>query len=187
MMQMVCSCVPYWIFVGMSPLLYMEELGVSLKHFGYYQGAQASVFALGSLLFGLIINRYNQNKMLYASNYLFIGGNICIAIITFMNSSNPLLITVSLIPCIIAYVIPSAFLYPIYLNFMPEAKGRVSATLRGTQLIFSALSLQLAGYIYRGSFQNIGILMIGFNVLAVIALFLILKNREIMKRGEEEN
>ncbi len=185
MMQMVFSCVPYWIFVGMSPLLYMEELGVSLKNFGYYQGALASLFALGSLGFGLIISRYNQKKLLYASNYLFIIGTLCIAIVTFLSTSNPLLITVSLIPCTIAGVIPSALLYPIYLNLMPKAKGRVSAALRGTHLIFSALSLQLAGYIYRESFQNIGILMIGFNVLAVIALFLILKNREIMRISEE--
>ncbi|HQS84380.1 MAG: hypothetical protein B7Y25_05470 [Alphaproteobacteria bacterium 16-39-46] len=186
-LKMVFSWTPYWIFVGMSPLLYMEALGVSLSHFGYYQGALASVFALGSLFFGLIINRYNQKKMLYSSNYLLIVGLICITIITFLNSSNALLITVSFIPYIIAGVIPSTLLYPICLNFMPKAKGRVSATLRGTHLILSALSLQLAGYFYRGSFQNIGIIISGFIVLSVITLFLILKNQEIMRFFEEKN
>lgn len=58
--------VPYWIFVGMSPLLYMKDLGVSLlSHFGYYQGALAFVFGLGSIFFGLIVSQYNQKKMLY--------------------------------------------------------------------------------------------------------------------------
>ena len=39
--------VPYWIFVGMSPLLYIKDLGVTLSHFGYYQGVLALVFASG--------------------------------------------------------------------------------------------------------------------------------------------
>ncbi|MFT4060213.1 MAG: hypothetical protein QM652_11770 [Legionella sp.] len=46
----------YWIFVGMSPLLYMKALGVSLAHFGYYQGVLALLFAFGSIIFGFIIN-----------------------------------------------------------------------------------------------------------------------------------
>ena len=43
----VFMCVPYWIFLGMSPILYMKDLGVSLEYYGYYQGAWALVFALG--------------------------------------------------------------------------------------------------------------------------------------------
>src|SRR3990167_11342827 len=44
--------VPYWIFVGMSPLLYIKDLGVSLHYFGLYQGVLALVFAIGSVLYG---------------------------------------------------------------------------------------------------------------------------------------
>jgi DHA1 family bicyclomycin/chloramphenicol resistance-like MFS transporter len=36
---MIFICVPYWLFLGMSPILYMKDLGVSLSHYGYYQGA----------------------------------------------------------------------------------------------------------------------------------------------------
>lgn len=185
MMHMVFACVPYWIFVGMSPLLYMEELGVSLAHFGYYQGALASVFALGSLVFGLIMKRYNQQKMLLGSNYLLIMGALSIASLTFWNSFNPLLITLAFIPYIIACVIPGTLLYPIYLNFMPQAKARVSAVLRGAHLIFSALGLQVAGYIYQGSFRSMGMIIIVFIVLAIVALFWVLKNREIMNFSQE--
>src|SRR5579863_2290959 len=68
MANIIFMYVPYWIFVGMSPLLYMKALGVSLSHFGYYQGALALVFALGSVLFGLIMHRYKLNKMLAISS-----------------------------------------------------------------------------------------------------------------------
>lgn len=36
----------YWIFIGMSPIFYMGELGVNLKDFGLYQGALAVAFSL---------------------------------------------------------------------------------------------------------------------------------------------
>ncbi|MBX9621509.1 MAG: MFS transporter [Alphaproteobacteria bacterium] len=180
-MHIVFSFVPYWVFVGMSPLLYMESLGVSLAHFGYYQGALALVFALGSLCFGLIVARHDQKKMLTISIQIYSVGLISCVLATFMNSSSPLLITLAFLPFIIGGIIPSVILQPLCLNFMPQAKGRVSAILQGGRLIFSALCLQLAGYFYRGSFQSIGILMTVFIILTVMTLFFVIKNREIIK------
>jgi len=141
--------VPYWIFVGMSPLLYMKSLGVSLEHFGYYQGVLALLFAFGSILFGFLVNRIDRKKILYLSNQIFIISFLSMVWVTWINSSNPLLITIAFIPFVIGQIIPSTILYPLCLNFMPEAKARVSAIIVGGRLILCALSLQLAGFIYR--------------------------------------
>ncbi|MBS0359086.1 MAG: MFS transporter [Proteobacteria bacterium] len=176
---------PYWIFVGMSPLLYMESLGVSLSHFGYYQGVLALIFAAGSVLFGLIINRFEQKKMLYFSNQIFIVSLICIGLASFFDNFSPLLITLVFIPFIIAQVVPSTILYPLCVSLMPQAKAKVSAVLHGTRLVFTALSLQVAGYFYRGSFRNIGIIISICILVVIVTLFFIIKNREIMKPSQE--
>lgn len=185
MVHFVFNFVPYWIFVGISPILYMEDLGVPLNHFGYYQGALALVFALGSLSFGLIVNRYDQKKMLYLSCYIFIFGLISLMVVTFMDRGNPLLITLAFLPFIIGQIIPMVFLYPVCLNFMPHAKGRVSALLQGGRLIFSALSLQIAGYYYQGTFKSVGIIMMGFILMTIITLFFVINNRELMGFSQE--
>ncbi len=177
----VFQFVPYWIFVGMSPLLYMEALGVSIYWFGYYQGVLALVYGLGSIFFGLIVSRYDQKKMLYVSTQIFIFGLISITLVTFLDSPSPLLITLAFIPFIIGQIIPSTILYPMCIQFLPQAKGRVSAIIQGSRLVLTALSLQLAGYFYQGSFQNIGIIIIGFILVAIITLFFVIKNRELMK------
>ncbi len=177
--------VPYWIFVGMSPLLYMEDLRVSLSHFGYYQGALALVFALGSLLFGLIIARFNQKKMLTVSFQITIIGFICIALVAYLDIPNAFLITLSMIPFIIGQIIPSNLLFPISLNLMPKAKGRVTAVIQVGRLILVSISLQLAGYFYQGSFRNIGILIALFILGGIITLFYVIKNREIMEISGE--
>ncbi len=181
----VFNFVPYWIFVGMSPLLYMEDLGVSLSHFGYYQGALAFVFALGSILFSLIVTKYEQRRILYISSQIYILGLTSIILVTFLESNNPLVITLALIPFIIAQIIPGTILYPICINFMPDAKGKVSAILQGGRLIFSAFSLQLAGYFHYGSFRNIGIIIAVFIIMTIISMFFVINNRELMNFSQK--
>ena len=176
----IFSFVPYWIFVGMSPLLYMHDLGVSLSHFGYYQGVLALVFAFGSLFFGLIINRVDSKKMLSISGKIFIFSLISVAYATFVDSHNPLLLTFAFLPFCIGQIVPTTILYPICLNFMPKAKGRVSATIQGSRLIFTAVSLQIAGHFYQGTFRNIGVIIIIFIVMVLITQFFVVRNREIM-------
>ena len=173
--------VPYWIFVGMSPLLYIKSLGVSLSHFGFYQGALAFIFGLGSIIFGFIISRSDSKKMLTISIQFGIISLICLAWITFVDSPNPLLITLAILPFVIAQIAPSIILYPLCLSLMPQAKGRVSSITQSTRLILTALSLQVAAFYYQGSFQNIGVIIIGFVVISLATLFWIISNRELMK------
>jgi DHA1 family bicyclomycin/chloramphenicol resistance-like MFS transporter len=185
MANIVFMFVPYWIFVGMSPLLYMKDLRVGLSQFGYYQGALALVFALGSVIFGFIMHKYKQKKILTVSSAIYIASLICMILVTSLNSANPLLITLAFIPFIISQIIPSNMLVPLCMNFIPQAKGKVSAVLQGSQLIFASLSLQLAGHFYQGSFRNIGIIISGFILAVIITQFFVVKNREVMKLSLE--
>lgn len=184
MTNIICMFIPYWIFVGMSPLLYMKDMGVSLAYFGYYQGVLALVFAFGSVLFGLVMHRYKQQKLLSVARIIYIASLVSIATVTLLATTNPLYITLAFIPFIMSQVIPSNTLIPLCLNFIPHAKGRVSAILQGSRLILASLSLQIAGYFYQGTFFNIGIIISIFIILAIITNFYVSKNRELMKSGE---
>lgn len=174
--------VPYWIFVGMSPLLYIKDLNVSLAHFGYYQGVLAFVFAIGCILYGLIIRRANfdQKEMLKISMQILMVSLLIITVAALTNSKNPLIITVAFLPFIISQIIPSVILYPLSLNFLPHVKARVSAIIQGARLILTALGLQIAGYFYQGSFKSIGIILICFIFIALITLFFVIHNDELM-------
>lgn len=180
--NIVAMFLPYWIFVGMSPLLFMKDLGVSLAHFGYYQGALALVFAVGSLLFGLILQKIDHRKALIVTGYLYLISIITIWLAVFENSINPLIITLAFIPFIVSQIIPSNLLIPVCLNYMPDRKGKISAILQGSRLIFAALSLQIASYFYNGSFGHIGISMSVFIILAFVTHLFVIKNQKIMNK-----
>lgn len=181
MIYFILIFVPYWIFVGMSPLLYMKDLGVGLTHFGYYQGSLALAFALGSLLFGLIVTRFDQKKMLQAANFIFMLSFVSVLFVAVANGKNALLITLSLFPFVIGQVIPSSVLYPLYLNLLPEVKGRLTALVGAGQLIVASICLQVAGYFYQGSFLNIGVILASLILMGVILLFFVIRQWGLMK------
>lgn len=174
--------VPYWIFVGMSPLLYIKDMGVSLTHFGYYQGIFALIFALGSVVYGLLLKNiiYEQKQMIIISMQMILFSIVCIAIPLIVNTKNPLFITVSFIPFVIAQIIPSTILYPLCVNFLPQAKAKVSALIQGGRLILSAIALQIAGYFYSGNFRNIGIIIIICILIATVTLYFVIHDRNIL-------
>lgn len=180
MMQLV----PYWIFVGMSPLLYMEELGVSLSHFGFYQGAIATVFGFGSILFGFVIHKFDQQVALRTSILIFIFSVITISIATLIESPSALMITLCFIPFTIGEIIPSAILYPVCIGYIPEAKGRVSSIIQGGRLMFSALSVQIAGFYYAGSFTSIGLLINFFIIMTILSLTMVMSNNKRIKGSD---
>ena len=93
---------------------------------------------------------------------IFIISLIAIGLVTLLDSTNPLLITLVILIFIAAQIIPTIILYPICLNYLPHAKGRVSAIIQGGKLILTAIGLQIASYFYVGTFQNVGIIMISF-------------------------
>ncbi len=64
------------------------------------------------------------------------------------------------------------------MNFIPHSKGKISAVLQGSQLVFAAMSVGIAGYFYQGSFQNIGMIISIFIILATLTHFMVIKNSE---------
>ena len=184
MAYFIIMFVPYWIFVGMSPLLYLQDLGVSLNHFGFYQGSLALTFALGSFVFGLIVTRYDQKKMLMIANHIFILSFISILFITFTNTINPLFITLAFIPFVIGQIIPSNILYPLYLNLMPEAKGKLTALIQGGRLIMASIGLQIAGFFYIGSFRQIGMVVGFFVFIGICIMPFVIKKWALIKPQE---
>jgi len=180
MANIVVMFVPYWVFVGVSPLLYIKNLHVSFPAFGLYQGVLAFSFAIGSIIYGLIIHYYVQKKWLTIGWFIFVAALLVIGWSALTNSVNPLLITLGMLIFVIGQIIPSTILYPLCLNFMPEAKGKVSAIIQGARLIFSALSLEIAGYFYKGTFQNTGIIILLFILMIIVTQYYVMKNKSIM-------
>ena len=177
----VTMIVPYWIFVGIAPVLYMNELGVSLAHFGYYQGVQALAFGIGSLLFGLITHSVSHRKFLKFSNWLFIVSLGLLLILAIFKIQNAPLLTLGLLLFVLGQIVPSSLIYTLTLNVIPELKGTISAIIQVAKLILSAFSVQLAAYTYDHTFTSTGMIMSAFILAAIVSLHVILKTPRLIE------
>ena len=106
----ILMTIPYWVFVGMSTLLYIRSLHVNLHYFGFYQGILAFTFAIGSIVFGLIFNRYRSRTWLTASLWVFALAFLMIVYVAVFYKHNPLLITLAMLIFVIAQIITRAIL-----------------------------------------------------------------------------
>jgi DHA1 family bicyclomycin/chloramphenicol resistance-like MFS transporter len=177
----------YWLFVAIAPILYMNDLAVSLDIFGLYQGSVAVVFSIGSFSTGYLVKKYGMIKCLKFSSRLLLSSVILTIIATIFNVQTPIFITFIMLIISIANIIPVNVLWPIAIDIIPEAKGRVTAYVTSSRLIFTAISVQIAGYFHNGTFIPLGIMMSIFLFIGYIFLSKILiQEKNIISKYSEK-
>jgi DHA1 family bicyclomycin/chloramphenicol resistance-like MFS transporter len=147
----------YWLFIAMAPILYMDNLGVPLSQFGFYQGAMCGVFSVVSLFSPSILAIWGQRKMLNLGILLCAMGGALFLILSLFVPDNPLYITGAMLLFSIGAVFPCNIIYPISLEILPKSSGRSAALMNSIRLLLTAGAVQGVGIFYDGSFFPIGI------------------------------
>lgn len=152
--------IPYWFFVGISPILYMEDLGVSLEMFGFYQGSMAMCFSVFSISSSYFIKKFGQRNCLFFGLFMVVIFMLATFALLVGKINDALAITLAMQLLAIGVIFPINILYPLCLDAVPDAKGKISALVTSGRLVLTAINLQIAGYIYNGTFMPIGTIMI---------------------------
>jgi DHA1 family bicyclomycin/chloramphenicol resistance-like MFS transporter len=163
--------IPYWVFIGMSPILYMGNLGVSLNHFGYYQGAIAGMFSIVSLSSAYFLGKYGQKNCFYVGIGGVVAGGLAITGLVVAGVENPMIITAAMILLACGAVYPINILWPLSLASVGEAKGRMAAMIIASRLLLTSIGLQITGYFYHGTFLYIGLVMLASLAIGLWACY----------------
>jgi DHA1 family bicyclomycin/chloramphenicol resistance-like MFS transporter len=151
---------PYWIFTGISPILYMRDMNVSLEMYGYYQGSLSLAFAVLCLYSSRMIDYFGARWCFYLGIYISILSVVFIAILGLLELKNPILITLALMTASCGVLFPINILYPISLSISGDAKGRMASIIQSLRLLMTALGLQLTSYYYNGTFYRISVILV---------------------------
>ena len=171
----------YWVFIGMSPILYIEDLGVTLQDFGLYQGAIAAVFATSSLTGSYFIKRFGPFKCFIISSYIIGIFFILNLMITILVIKDPLLITITMLFQAVGMSYPINILWPLAIDSVENAKGRVGAIIVSLRLILSAIAIESASYFYNGSFLSIGITICITLIISAITCYLLFNEYRVLQ------
>ncbi len=149
----------YWTFVGMSSILYVEDMGIPLDQFWYYQGSVAGAFALASLGSPLLFKYIEPRKCLIFSLYtsLFLG--IAMVAMGLFMKDTPFYISIAICLFSMVLVFPINIAFPKALSLHPEFKGRAGAFISVGILVFTAFGLQVVSFFYGGQFLYLALFM----------------------------
>ncbi|AAU04152.1 multidrug effflux MFS transporter [Rickettsia typhi] len=165
----------YWIFIGIAPILYMQDLGVTLEYFGLYQGAMAALFSIMSFSSGYCFKKFGIKNCFYFGVIfiiLFLLGN---SILIVYNINNPLTITIVTLLLSLGVIYPINILWPLLLEAVADGKARMTAIFTAARLILTAFGLQLVGFLYNGTFTPIGI------TISIVTLFGLVTLNQLFK------
>ncbi|MFI4937885.1 MAG: MFS transporter [Candidatus Berkiellales bacterium] len=170
----------YFVFVGMAPILYMEDMGVKLQHFGYYQGVLSLAFALVCVLSPPLLNAFGLKRCLYFGMALCFIGALLILGLVIKEINQPFIITAFGVIFSLGAAFPINILYPRLLQAIPHTQGRSAALGQSIMLLLIAILIQGVSYIYVGHFKPIGLVMSFTILFALIIISLMIKNKSIL-------
>ena len=172
---------PYWIFVGLAPLLYMQGMAVPLSTFGRYMGALTAVFGGVSLLSPIFI------RMVGLGCAVAMGCSACcLAAVGIawcgMTGASAAAITTVVALYSAGVVLPYNTLYPLFLRTAGAAKSRAAAALVCGRLVTTSLGLQAAAWLYDGRFFALAWIMAG-GIFAALGATLALHLHAMRRRA----
>lgn len=175
-----CICLlvaPYWSFISLSPMLFLNDFGVDIRLFGFYQGSIALAFAMMSAFSMPIAKIIGARKLGAFCASLYVGG-ICLFFYALFNQARmPAVIVIGMILICAAAAYPLNSLYPLSLRVIAESKSRIAALINSIRLLFVFCVINSISFFYNGTFQPIGVAFI-IMVLAFLSLFVL-----ILKKG----
>ncbi|AIL65733.1 Inner membrane transport protein ydhC [Rickettsiales bacterium Ac37b] len=178
-----CICflvVGYWVFIALSPILYMGSLGVNIRDFGVYQGVMAFVFAITSLGHYKIISVLGEKRSFMIGIGLFIVFIIASIIVIVLDIKKPWIITFVVSIYSLGMTPIVNILYPIMLSSSKTGKARLGASITTFKLLIFFANVQIVSYIYIDSYMYIGLSICVNLVIALFLLSKLFKNKAIL-------
>ncbi len=169
----------YWVFIGIAPILYMQDLGVPIQEFGLYQGSIAIVFSAVSFNSSYLLEKFGQKKCFLSSILALMAFIIAAIVLVLCKINDPLIITMVTQLVAIGTIFPCNILWPLALESIPNAKARITAIFVSGRLIITALCLQLASYFYQGTFKSLAVIMCMTVIIALTACYKLLQEDRI--------
>lgn len=175
---MCFSITPYFVLIGILPLLFMEELGVSIGNYAFYQGSIVGLFSVLSLSIPWFLARFDLNKIAWISvvlSVLSLGGA---CILSVMVSDDPLLISAFMWVYVVGIVIPPTMMFAQAMDMFGDLKACASSLIQSLRMLSMSVGTALAGAMYDGSFKPVALVMFIFILLSVPMMMVVFKKNK---------
>ena len=162
---------------GMGSYYFVDVLGLSQSHYGFFQGAGSLGNALFCLLTARWIKRFGAGRILKAGMISVFISALLLTAAVFLTPINPYLLTAPLF--IFGAGLAMTFAPSIHKAMTPylDQAGTVSAFLSTLRMLVAVFLTFMAGILYSGSALSMG-LIFSFFALSTVGIYLTVRNDE---------
>jgi DHA1 family bicyclomycin/chloramphenicol resistance-like MFS transporter len=155
------------LFATVSSFVFIQEMGVPLKSFGYYTGVLASFYILSNFLNRRLIRFLPVNQVIKRGIGIYCGGVIAVILTCFFHNT-PLAICSAMAVCELGRGLIMANSISTGVGLFPTHKGAASAVSRSIDSAISAFALAFASYIHITSLKAVAFIFLINSCLMII-------------------
>lgn len=166
---------PYFILIGILPLLLMESLGVSIGNYAFYQGSIVGLFSALSFSTPWILSHFNLNTVV---RYSILASTLSLSlafILSLFVPDSPLLITGLMWVYVLGIVIPPTMMFVRAMEMFGHLRGCASSLIQSLRMLSMSVGTALAGALYDGSFRPVALVMLLFMFVAVPLMVMVFR------------
>lgn len=167
---------PYFVFIGIMPLLFMESLGVSLNEYAFYQGSIVGLFSALSLSVSYLMKKFDTKFLIKISTGFSVLGLMFAVMASVFLKDNQYLITVAMLVYTGGICLAPTFMFANAMQMHPTLKACASSMIQSVRMLSMAIGTAAAGAVYSGAFLPVAVVMFVF-MLASVPLTLYMMGR----------
>lgn len=169
------SITPYFVLIGILPLLFMEQLHVSIHEYALYQGSIVGLYSVLSLGIPFILARFDRYRVVVLSTCFAISGLGLALLASALLPDHPMMITSFMWIYVIGIVVPPTMMFAGAMDMFPALRASASSLIQALRMLSMAIGTALAGTFYDGRFLPVAMVMVLFMVLAIPMIGFMLK------------
>ncbi|MEI6806586.1 MAG: MFS transporter, partial [Myxococcaceae bacterium] len=177
MLGMCFLIAPYFVFVGIVSLLFINELKLSMQEYVYYQGSIVAVFALFSLIVSIFGARLNLDRLLRGSMVICGLCSLSLLLHGLFLEDSALSLTILMCFFAVGCVVPCTVLYMRAISVYPSLQGSSAALFQSTRMLMLSIGTAISGLTYNGFYKPIGVITAVGVFTAIILIRPLLKEK----------
>jgi len=169
------SVTPYFVLIGILPLLFMEALEVSIHEYAFYQGSIVGLFSFLSLGIPYILSKFDRTIVFLVSAALSLGALGLAFLLSIWLPDSPLLITLLMWIYVCGIVVPPTMMFTSAMDMFPALRASASSLIQSIRMLSMSLGTALAGSLYEGQFKPVACIMFLFMLIALPMIWMAMK------------
>jgi DHA1 family bicyclomycin/chloramphenicol resistance-like MFS transporter len=161
----------YLVFLSISAVLFVKELGVSKQLFPFFQGAILTAFLVATLPFDRLLDRWGKARVKNIGNILSWTGAIGFGLAAWLAPTNPYLLTLPMLLYSFGLNWVMAIYFPEAMAILPDIKGIAGSLLTSIRMLITVGVVATASSFYDKTVFPLAVTIVAIAVSTILLVY----------------